>query len=157
MISTTSPTGRDAFAGRLNDSTAGAFDVATAYLGLQLGLYRSLADDGPATAAELARRTATNERLVREWLEQQAATEVLEAIPDGDAWRFALPGDHAAVLLDPDALDGMAGVIQTQLACLTLVPRLTRIVPHRHRDPVRRLRRRHDRGPGSGDPPGLRH
>jgi 2-polyprenyl-3-methyl-5-hydroxy-6-metoxy-1,4-benzoquinol methylase len=125
MISTTTPTRRDAFAGRLNDSTAGAFDVATAYLGLQLGLYRSLADDGPATAAELARRTATNERLVREWLEQQAATEVLVATSDGEAWGFALPDDHGAVLLDPEALDGMAGVIQTQLACLTLVPRLT--------------------------------
>ncbi len=124
MISTEATTRREAFASRMNEATNGAFDVATAYLGLQLGFYRSLSDDGPATAAELARRTGTNERLVREWLEQQAATEVLEASRDGDAWRFALPADHAAVLLDPEAIDGVGGLLQLQLACLALVPRL---------------------------------
>lgn len=40
------------------------------YVGLQLGLYRSLASDGSATARELAERTGTHERYVREWLEQ---------------------------------------------------------------------------------------
>ena len=124
MTSTTIPSDREAFVRRLTDSMSGAFDVATAYLGLRLGLYRSLADDGPATAAELAVRTSTNERMVREWLEQQAATEVLEATRDGDAWRFALPAERAAVLLDPDAIDGMGGVLRDQLASLALVPRL---------------------------------
>lgn len=124
MISTTAPTRREAFATRMNDAVGGAFDVAAAYLGLQLGYYRSLSDDGPATAAELARRTGTNERLVREWLEQQAATAILEASREVDTWRFALPAEHGQVLLDPDALDGVGAVVQIQLACLTLVPRL---------------------------------
>src|SRR5688500_8941306 len=83
MISTAAPTGREAFAERMMRSANGAFEVATAYLGLHLGLYRSLAEDGPATPAELAARTGTNERLIREWLEQQAATEVLEATREG--------------------------------------------------------------------------
>src|SRR5439155_17128989 len=102
---------RKAFGQRLMDSTNGAFDVAAAYLGLRLGLYRSLDDDGPATSIQLARRTATDERLVREWLEQQAATEVLEATRDGQdgRWRFALPTEHAQVRLDPEAIDGMGG------------------------------------------------
>ncbi len=121
---TTTPTRRETFAARMTEAVGGAFDVAAAYLGLQLGYYRSLADDGPATAAELARRTGTNERLTREWLEQQAATEIVESSRDGDTWRFALPADHAEVLLDPEALDGVGGVVQLQLACLTLVPRL---------------------------------
>jgi 2-polyprenyl-3-methyl-5-hydroxy-6-metoxy-1,4-benzoquinol methylase len=124
MTSTMATTRREAFGSRMNDAVGGAFDVAAAYLGLQLGLYRSLAGGGPATAAELAHRTSTNERLIREWLEQQAATEILEASRDGDTWRFALPEDHAAVLLDPEALDGIGGLIQIQLACLALVPRL---------------------------------
>ncbi len=127
MISTPAPTQREAFSRRLTDSTNGAFDVAAAYLGLQLGLYRSLADDGPATAAQLAARTGTNDRLIREWLEQQAATEILEATRDGqvgDTWRFSLPDDHAAVLLDPVALDGMGGTIKGQISCFTLLPRL---------------------------------
>ena len=74
---------REAFVQRMNDSMLGAFDIASTYLGVKLGFYRSLADDGPATAAELATRTGTNERLVREWLEQQAATELLAATNDG--------------------------------------------------------------------------
>jgi SAM-dependent methyltransferase len=124
MISTTAPTRREAFANRMTESVGGAFDVAAAYLGLQLGYYRSLSLDGPATAAELAARTGTNERMAREWLEQQAATEILEGSLEGDSWRFSLPADHAVVLLDQDALDGVGGVLQIQLACLTLVPRL---------------------------------
>jgi hypothetical protein len=52
-------TSREDFVQRMNDA--------------ELGLYRSLAAEGPATPAELARRTGTNERLLREWLEQQAS------------------------------------------------------------------------------------
>ena len=122
---------REIFARRLTDATSGAFDVAAAYLGRRLGLYQSLADHGPTTAAELAERTSTNERLVREWLEQQAATEILDATRDdatrdGEAgpWRFALPAEHAAVLLDPDAIDGMGGTVRSLVAELAMVPRL---------------------------------
>jgi len=127
MISTPAPTRREAFTRRLTEATNGGFDVAAAYLGLRLGLYQSLADDGPATPAQLAARTGTNERLIREWLEQQAATEILEATRDGrdgDAWRFSLPADYADVLLEPDALDGTGGTIKAQIACFTLLPRL---------------------------------
>lgn len=125
MSSTIDPGRREVFARRLTDATSGAFDVAAAYLGLRLGLYRSLADHGPTTAAELAERTSTNERLVREWLEQQAATEVLEATrDDAGAWRFALPAEHAVVLLDPDAIDGMGGTVRSLVAELAMVPRL---------------------------------
>jgi 2-polyprenyl-3-methyl-5-hydroxy-6-metoxy-1,4-benzoquinol methylase len=123
-MSTAAPTRREAFTRRLTNSTNGGFDVAAAYLGLQLGLYRSLTDDGPATAGQLAARTHTNERLVREWLEQQAATEIIEAARNGDTWTFNLPVEHAAVLLDPGALDGMGGTIRAQIACFTLAPRL---------------------------------
>jgi 2-polyprenyl-3-methyl-5-hydroxy-6-metoxy-1,4-benzoquinol methylase len=122
---------REIFARRLTDATSGAFDVAAAYLGLRLGLYQSLVDHGPTTAAELAERTSTNERLVREWLEQQAATEVLDAARDDaarddqtGAWRFALPAEHAAVLLDPDAIDGVGGTVRSLVADLAMVPRL---------------------------------
>lgn len=115
---------RAAFEQRLMDATAAAFDIAAGYLGCQLGLYQSLADDGPATAAELATRTGTNERMVREWLEQQAATEVLDAERHGDGWRFTLPAEYAAVLLDPDAVDHMGGTLRQVVANLGILPRL---------------------------------
>ena len=115
---------RDELVQRMEGAVLGAFDVASTYLGVKLGLYRSLADDGPATAGELAARTGTNERLVREWLEQQGATELLDATEDGGEWRFALPSGHAAVLLDPDAVDGVAGTVLSLVADLAQVPRL---------------------------------
>ncbi len=115
---------REEFVQRMNDATLGAFDIASTYLGVKLGFYQSLADDGPATAAELAGRTGTNERMVREWLEQQGATELLAATNDGGEWRFALPPSHVAVLLDPDALDGVAGTVHSLVADLAQVPRL---------------------------------
>ncbi len=115
---------REQLVQRMDAATLGVFDVASTYLGVKLGLYRSLAEDGPATAAELAARTGTNERLVREWLEQQGATELLDATNDGGEWRFALPSGHAAVLLDPDALDGVAGTVHSLIADLAQVPRL---------------------------------
>ncbi len=115
---------RETFVQRMSAATLGAFDIASTYLGLKLGFYQSLAEDGPATAAELAERTGTNERLVREWLEQQGATELLTATNEGGEWRFGLPPDHAAVLLDPDALDGVASTVLSLVANLALVPRL---------------------------------
>ena len=115
---------RDQLVRRMDVATLGAFDIASTYLGLKLGLYRSLAEDGPATSAELAKRTGTTERLVREWLEQQGATELLDATNDGCEWRFALPPEHVDVLLDPDAIDGIAGTVHSLIADLAQVPRL---------------------------------
>ncbi len=115
---------REELVRRMDVATLGVFDIASTYLGVKLGLYRSLAEDGPATAAELATRTGTNERLVREWLEQQGATELLDATNEGGEWRFALPSGHVAVLLDPDALDGVAGTVRSLVADLAQVPRL---------------------------------
>ncbi len=115
---------REELVQRMGTATLGVFDVATIYLGVKLGLYRSLAEDGTATAAELAARTGTNERLVREWLEQQGATELLDATNDGGEWRFSLPAGHVDVLLDPDALDGVAGTVHSLIADLAQVPRL---------------------------------
>jgi hypothetical protein len=65
---------RDAFVERLLQSTSGAFDIFTVYIGDRLGFYRALADRGPLTAADLASSTGTHERYVREWLEQLAST-----------------------------------------------------------------------------------
>ncbi len=115
---------REELVQRMDAATLGVFDIASTYVGVKLGLYRSLAEDGPATPAELAARTGTNERLVREWLEQQGATELLDATNDGGEWRFALPTGHAAVLLDPDALDSVDGTVRSLIADLAQVPRL---------------------------------
>ena len=48
------------------------------YLGDKLGLYRAMAGTGPLTSQELADRTGTHERYVREWLNNQAAGGIVE-------------------------------------------------------------------------------
>lgn len=76
------------------------------YLGDRLGWYRSLAEDGPATAGELAARTGTAARYAQEWLEHQAVSGMLTvddpAAPAHER-RFAMPAAHVPVLADHDS------------------------------------------------------
>lgn len=90
---------------RLRQSTLGWFDVLTLYVGQKLGLYAALATDGPLDAAGLARRTGTQPRYVREWLEQQAVGGLLTVDDPATAperRRYALPAGHARVLVERD-------------------------------------------------------
>jgi len=97
------PGDTEVLAGRLFGDMAGALELLTVYLGERLGLYQALHADGPATSAELATRTGTSERYIREWLEHHAASGLLEVDdPAGEplARRYCLPPGHAAVLAD---------------------------------------------------------
>jgi len=92
-----------ALAGRLFRNMTGALELLTVYLGERLGLYQALHADGPATSAELAARTGTTERYIREWLEHHAASGLLEVDdPTAEplARRYTLPPGHAPVLAD---------------------------------------------------------
>src|SRR5690348_4537956 len=92
-----------ALADRLFRDMTGALELLTVYLGEQLGLYQALHADGPATSAELAARTGTTERYIREWLEHHAAGGLLEVDDPAAgplARRYSLPPGHAAVLAD---------------------------------------------------------
>ncbi|HJY43781.1 MAG TPA: methyltransferase domain-containing protein [Propionibacteriaceae bacterium] len=90
---------------RLFGDALGALELYTIYLGERLGLYRALAESGPATSSQLAARTGTSERYVREWLEQHAVSDLL-AVDDPRAEplarRYWLPPEHIAVLANPD-------------------------------------------------------
>jgi 2-polyprenyl-3-methyl-5-hydroxy-6-metoxy-1,4-benzoquinol methylase len=94
-----------ALADRLLQDAIGALELYTVYLGERLGLYRALADGGPATSTELAERSGTAERYVREWLEHHASSGLLEVddpAADPLARRYRLPPEHVPVLADPD-------------------------------------------------------
>jgi SAM-dependent methyltransferase len=81
---------------RLLGALTGAATTAMVAVGDQLGLYRALADGGPATEDELADRTGTAARYLKEWLSQQAAAGFI-AYREGDG-RYVLPAEAAAVL-----------------------------------------------------------
>jgi ubiquinone/menaquinone biosynthesis C-methylase UbiE len=114
-------TSADALTERLFTAAIATFDLAGVYLGDRLGLYRSLDADGPATPDELAARTGTDPRYVREWLEQQAVGGIL-AVEDGH--RFSLSKEHAAVLVDPESLNLMAPLSRMVAAAMGQLPDL---------------------------------
>jgi len=89
---------------RLYQAQIGAFELYALYLGERLGLYQALAGR-PATSTELAARTGTVERYVREWLEHQAVSGWLtvdDAGADPLRRRYTLPPAFDAVLVDQD-------------------------------------------------------
>jgi SAM-dependent methyltransferase len=101
---------------RLLAALIGTYEVAAVALGDRLGWYRCLADDGPATAAELARRTGCDARYAREWLEHQAVSGYLtvdDPAADPEDRRYTLPEEHRPVLvaeLDPAYMTPLAAV-----------------------------------------------
>lgn len=107
---------------RVFDAALGAVDVFSIYLGDRLGWYRSLADDGPATVEELASRTQTHPRYVREWLEQQAVTGLVEV--DDDLHRFALSPAGIEVLTDERSVNYLAPLARMLCAAVIQSPAL---------------------------------
>lgn len=122
MADTTS----DALAERLFGALLGTVDMLSIFLGDRLGWYRSLVDDGPATASELAARTGTHARYAREWLEQQAVTGLLTVETEGDAEsrRFTIPAATAEVLTDTTSLNYLAPFGRMFAAVGPSLPRL---------------------------------
>jgi len=101
------PFNGEALVGRLFEQTLGAFELFNVYIGERLGLYRTLATDGSATADELARRAGIAARYAREWLEQQTTAGILEVddpSAEADRRRYSLPDEHREPLLDGDSL-----------------------------------------------------
>ncbi len=99
-----------AFVMRAVDELGASLNSSLVVMGDTLGFYRSLANDGPATPAELAARTGIDARWVREWLHAQAAGDYLEY--DADTGRFTLSPEHALVLADADSPAYLAGFFQ---------------------------------------------
>jgi hypothetical protein len=80
----------------------------------RLNLYRAMAASGPVTPGELAERTGTVERYVREWLVNQAASGYVDY--DDATGRYSLPAEHAVALTDDSHPFFLAGGYQASLA-----------------------------------------
>jgi SAM-dependent methyltransferase len=100
-----------------------ALTAGLVVLGDKLGLYRAMADGQPLTAAELASRTNTAERYVREWLAASAAGGYVEY--DAASGRYTLPPEHAAALVDETSPAFVAGGFQSMVAALRAEPLLS--------------------------------
>src|SRR5262249_29188869 len=89
------------FAGQVVTDLAAAMAGVMTNLGHKLGLYGAMAESGPITSDELARRTATNERSVREWLNGQVAGGYV--LFDTETNQYLLPPEHSFVLANPNS------------------------------------------------------
>ncbi len=112
----------EAFVGQVLGELGATINAALVTIGDELGLYRELAAADALTAAELAERTGTSERYVREWLNAQAAGGYVEY--DAGERRYTLPPEHAAVLADPTSPFFMPGAFQLMLGSAKDEPRI---------------------------------
>jgi SAM-dependent methyltransferase len=89
------------FVGQAVNDVGALLGGAMVVIGDKLGLYRAMDGAGPLTPAELAARTGTAERYVREWLSAQAARGYVSYDGDGEGdGLFSLPDEHAVPLTD---------------------------------------------------------
>jgi len=100
-----------------------ALTASLVVIGDKLGLYRAMAGAGPLTSAELAQRTGTQERSVREWLAAQAAAGYVDY--DTTTGRYTLPAEHAVALADDESPACVLGGFQGMTAAMRAAPKVT--------------------------------
>ena len=102
------------FMGKIVGDLGATMSGALLILGDRLGLYKAMAAAGPVTAGELAQRSGTSERYVREWLNAQAASGYVTY--DAAAGRYTLPPEQAFALADDDSPASVPGAFHVARA-----------------------------------------
>jgi SAM-dependent methyltransferase len=112
----------NAFIGQVVTELGATVNAGLIVLGDRLGLYRAMAGAGPISAADLAERTGTVERYVREWLNTQAAGGYVEYDTETD--RYLLPAEQALALADEESPAFVCGAFQLALGTVKSEPRI---------------------------------
>jgi len=102
------------FLGKVVGDVGAAMSAALVVIGDKLGLYKAMVEAGPVTPADLARRTGTAERYVREWLNAQAAGGYVAY--DAASGRFSLPPEQAFALADDASPASVPGLFHVTAA-----------------------------------------
>jgi hypothetical protein len=111
-----------AFMGKVVGDLGALISASLVHIGDKLGLYKAMADGTPVTSTELAQRTGTTERYVREWLVNQAAGGYIEYDPS--IGRYHLLPEQAAALADSESPYFVCGGFQSMLALTRAEPRI---------------------------------
>jgi len=109
----------NAFMERVIGDMGAAIHAALVVIGDKLGLYKAMADAGPLTPAELAAKTHTTERYVREWLNANAASGFVTY--DSSRNCYTLPPEQAFALTMMD----LPGAFHIISACFKDEPKIT--------------------------------
>jgi SAM-dependent methyltransferase len=112
-----------AFVGQAVSELGATLGAALVVIGDRLGLYKAMADAGPLSSDELAARTGTAERYVREWLNAQAAGGYVTY--DARTQRYTLPPEQAFALADEQSPMFLPGAFQGMVAAVLDAHQLT--------------------------------
>src|SRR6266540_1698944 len=110
------------FLGRAVVDIGATLHAGLVVLGEKLGLYKTLAAGDPLTPAELAKKTGTNERYVREWLNAQAAGGYVTY--NADSGRYSLSAEQAFTLADENSPAYLPGAFQLVTSAVKSEPKI---------------------------------
>lgn len=110
------------FADRIYRDMAGAMAVGMAYLGAATGLFRSMAERGPMTAAEVTEESGLQPRYVEEWLRGMASAGYLVHETSTDTYR--LPAEHSYLLASEGTDHFMGGLFHFVPVLLSVAPQV---------------------------------
>jgi SAM-dependent methyltransferase len=111
----------NAFIGQFVTDLGASVHAGMVVIGEKLGLYKALAE-GPMTPAQLAARTHTDERYLREWLASQAAGGYISY--DETTGKFSLSQEQVFTLADENSPAYLPGAFELALGSLAAVPRI---------------------------------
>jgi len=122
-LRTLEPDKLNAFVGKMLGDLGAVASAALVIIGDKLGLYRELQKGDALTSQELAARTNTAERYVREWLANQAASGYLAY--DAESQRFSLPPEQGFMLADEASPLNVTGLFELLQSMIVDEPALT--------------------------------
>jgi len=113
----------NAFLNQAVGDMGAAMHAALVVVGDKLGLYKAMAGAGPLTPAQLAQKTSTDERYVREWLNANAASSYITY--DAATKTYTLPPEQAFALAVEDSPAFLPGAFQIIGAIMRDEPKIT--------------------------------
>ncbi len=108
--------------GKMLGDVGAAMGAALVLLGDKFGLYKTLASAGPLSAADLASRTGTVERYVREWAAAEAAAGYINYDPASA--RYSISPEQALLLADENGPAFFPGIYQIAAAAVRDEPKV---------------------------------
>ncbi len=112
----------DSFMGKAVGDLGAALHAALVVIGEKHGLYKAMADSKPVDSKELARRTETSERYVREWLAAMAAGGYVTY--DAASKKYTLPEEHAFAMTNENGPAYLPGAFQLVAALIRDEPKI---------------------------------
>jgi SAM-dependent methyltransferase len=111
------------FMGKIVNDIGATWSTVLVIIGDKLGLYKAMADSKPVSAEELASRTRTSERYIREWLANQAAGGYI--VYDPNTEKYTLPLEQAMALANDNSPVFALGGFQGAMAFFRDEPKIT--------------------------------